>query len=268
MSRLLPRRASRRLGVALAAPAAVLAVAASAASAASAAPAAAPQQATGGQPLPVAEQGYVQTLTGRAGVTRVPAGWTVLSWNLTLDAGASAALQLSCPAGTAIADLENGLPTSDVAALATLAPDDLVPLYGTRGGPLTATAPSAAPAPVGLTAVCLPRVTARTTVVRGRSPIAFPASPIALGLKRGAAIPRTWRLYQSVIRGAVSPDGAVGRIGRGCPGDLQDNQYAVSRPGAGGLSLPNDAFALAPSSQLGKGRGPVTVYTLCSSLVP
>jgi hypothetical protein len=213
-------------------------------------------------PLPASEQGFAQSLTGHNGLKTVPSGWSVLVWNFPLAAGASADMTIGCPAGLALADLESGQPSQAPLTGLTYTPSDFIPFYGVMSSQVTVAASQ--PATVGLSAVCMPSVKGATTVVHGRSPVRFPTSETAVGLRKGAPIPRSWRVYKTVIRVPVSAGGVVSLIRRGCPGDTQSNDHAISRPGKGGTTLPNNGFALAPASVL--ARGAVTVYTLCSSM--
>lgn len=224
----------------------------------------APQQLTGGQPLPASEQGFVQALTGKAGATTVPKGWTVLAWNTPLAAGASVALSAQCPAGTVVADLEEGLPTAPQTV--TLSPSDFIPFYGKPGFRVTASPMAGQAGTVTLTVMCLPSVRVRTTRVTGRSPVSFPKTQEALGLPKGAAIPSKWRLYKSITTGPINPVGAVGVTGHPCAAGTQTFENPVFQPRRPGMVLPSNAFVLAPSSA--SAKGPVTAYTLCSTFEP
>jgi hypothetical protein len=97
--------------------------------------------------------------------------------------------------------------------------------------------------------------------VTGRSPVTFPKTETADGLRKGAAIPRSWRLYKSVTTGPISPSGAVGATGRLCPAGTQTFSDPVFQPRRRGTVLPSIGFVLAP----GQPKGPVTAYTLCST---
>jgi hypothetical protein len=239
---------------------AVAAVLACAATAAAQAPTLSPQVATAGQPFPSGLAGWAQSLTGRS-VRTVPAGWTVSTWTFDLAPGASATLDLACPTGKAIATI--GPDGSPAPLTVTVTPSNFIPFYGSTGPTVTATASSGQPGTGTFMTACLPSAKARTTTVRGRSPVTFRASDEAVGLRKGAQIPRSWRVYKSTLRN-VGRDGVVVDAARGCPGDTQQNEHAVSVPAARGQALPGGGFALAPSAKLAKG--PVTVYTLCSSL--
>jgi hypothetical protein len=232
-----------------------------------AAPAAAqspsPQQLTGGQALPAAEQGFVQALTGKAGATTVPKGWTILAWNTPVTAGTPLALSVQCPAGTLVADFEPGDPAAPITAEYT--PSDFIPFYGRNALQLSATtAPGQSSGTVSLTVVCLPSVRLRSTRVTGRSPVAFPKTQTAQGLRKGARIPRSWRLYKSVTTGPISADGAVGATGHLCPAGTQIFSNPVFQPRRRGMVLVSNGFVLAP----GQSKGPVTAYTLCSTFTP
>jgi hypothetical protein len=246
----------------LVAPLSALAVLACAATAAAQAPTQAPQRAAGGQPFPPGMEGWYQSLTGHAPTT-VPSGWTVLSWSFGLDAGASATMDLGCPSGTAIGAIGPDGSANPAPVTVTITPNDFLPFYGSTGPTVTATASQGQPGTLQFMVVCMPGVHARTTIVRGRSPVTFPASDEGLGLRKGRPIPRSWRLYKSVVR-KVGASGAVVTIAGGCPGDTQQNAYAITSRGPRGQALPRGGFTLGPSTKYGKG--PVTVYTLCSSL--
>jgi hypothetical protein len=147
------------------------------------------------------------------------AGWTVSTWTFDLAPGASATLDLTCPSGKAIAAIGPDGAADPGPVTVLTSPGDYVPLYGSKGRTLTATASTGQPGTGTFMTACLPSVRSRTTIVHGRSPVTIPNSGNGVGLKKGAVIPHTWRLY---------------------------------------------SFALGPSRALAKG--PVTVYTLCSSL--
>jgi hypothetical protein len=219
-----------------------------------------PQRLTAGHPLPDSAQSFMQHLSGKA-LKTVPRGWTILSWDLSLDAGASTVLDLACPDGSAITDLEMAPTNGPLTILLT--PNDYVPFYGSQGSTVTAAASTGVPGTMQLSVTCAPLLKARTTIAHGRSPVTFPNSEPGIGLKKGAVIPHTWRLYKSVIRKAGASGGVTRIVGK-CPGDTQHNQHAISRPGHAGMTLPSNGFTLGPSAALAKG--PVTVYTLCSSL--
>jgi hypothetical protein len=247
----------------LLAPLTALAALVVAAPATAQAPTLAPQVATGGQPFPAHLAGWTESLTGKA-LRTVPHGWTVSTWTFDLAAGASATLDLACPRGTAIATIGPDGTRDPAPVTVTLTPGDYVPFYGSKGPTVTATASQGQPGTGSFMTVCMPSVKARTRIVRGHAPVTFPDSDEGLGLKKGAAIPHTWRLYKSVVR-KVGRSGAVGNVPRAsCPRNTVQNEYAIDVPGPRGQTLPGGGFTLPPSAKWGKG--PVTVYTLCSSL--
>lgn len=188
----------------------------------------------------------------------VQPGTTVLVYDLTLVEGQTTDLTMGCPAGTVVADINISGPSTGFGETTQL--PDFTPWYGQN-------APSVSfgthvPGALTWTVMCLPTATSTTTVVRGRSPVAFPSSQIVPGVGRGAKLPKGATVLKSATTSALNAGGTWVTTTRRCPTGTYQSQSVVTSPGAGGTGGVDNAVIVYPSSALGSGA--VTVYALCA----
>jgi hypothetical protein len=237
------------------APAAVLALAAAAP--AVAAPAPAPIVYTAAENVPPALSSAAEYVFGSHYAKQLPVGTAALVWNMTLVADQTTDLTMQCPVGMVVADLNITGPSSGSGETTQL--PDFTPWYG-QNAPAVSFG-THVPGPLTWAVLCIPKATATTTVVSGRSPVNFAATHGAPAVKQGGKLPKGATVLKSTVTGA-NPGGTYVSMTKGCPGGALESPSVISSPGNGGTGAVGADVILYPSAKITSGA--VTVYALCA----
>jgi hypothetical protein len=201
------------------------------------------------------------TLFGVRSLNTVPAGSTVLSWTLTLTAGQTLDLPVTCPAGTVIDDI--GLTNPPGIAPSASAEANLgsfLPLYGKNS--VTVPFPAITSGQLEYDILCAPAATGKSKLLppTAKAPVKFPAAGATPGYAKGEQLPKGTRVMVTTVAGA-GPNGTVVTLGVKCPGSTSFGAGVATRPGAGGWGGPT-VFTLFPSSAISSSTS-ITAYGLC-----